>query len=100
MTVVDDDLPESVVEPEPPPRSSRRAVYLTAALVSVPFVVAIVSVIGQHWFPSFDQALSMLRIRAVGTKNTPLLGAWSRWGWSHPGPALFWVLAPFNRLFG
>ncbi len=36
----------------------------------------------------------------MGGVHTPLVGAWSRWGWAHPGPLLFWVLTPFERLFG
>src|SRR5204863_8532264 len=42
----------------------------------------------------------LLPIRDVGTSHTPLLGAWSRWGWAHPGPWLFWLLAPFDKVFG
>ncbi|HEV7523409.1 MAG TPA: hypothetical protein VGP92_00490, partial [Acidimicrobiia bacterium] len=64
----------------------------------MPFLGAIISVIGRHWNPSSDQALELLRIRDVGGSHTPLLGAWSRWGWAHPGPALFWTLTPFYRV--
>lgn len=60
----------------------------------------VVSVFGRHWFATGDQALEMLRISDVGGKHTPLIGAWSRWGWAHPGPLLFWLLAPFYRAFG
>ena len=60
----------------------------------------VVSLFGRHWFATGDQALEMLRISDVGGKHTPLVGAWSRWGWAHPGPLLFWFLAPFYRVFG
>ncbi|HEV7524669.1 MAG TPA: hypothetical protein VGP92_06870 [Acidimicrobiia bacterium] len=66
----------------------------------MPFLGAVISVIGRHWNPSSDQALELLRIRDVGGSHTPLLGAWSRWGWAHPGPALFWTLTPFYRVLG
>jgi hypothetical protein len=69
-------------------------------LVLAPVVAVCVSVIGRHWHPGGDQALEMLRIEDVATSHTPLLGAWSRWGWAHPGPALFWALSPFYRVFG
>jgi hypothetical protein len=70
---------------------------LAMSLVAVPFLGAIVSLVGRHWHPSSDQGLELLRIRDVGGSHTPLLGAWSRWGWAHPGPALFWTLAPLYR---
>jgi len=75
-------------------------VWVAVALVAVPFVVAGLSVIGVHWNPAGDQAIEVMRIRDVGTAHTPLIGQWSRWGWSHPGPLTFWLLAPFARTLG
>jgi hypothetical protein len=63
-------------------------------------VIAVISLLGRHWYPSSDQAFEMLRIHDVGGSHTPLVGAWSRFGWAHPGPLLFWLLAPFYRMFG
>jgi hypothetical protein len=60
----------------------------------------IASLFGRHWYASSDRALQLLRISDVGGSHTPLLGAWSRWGWAHPGPLQFWLLAPFYRVFG
>ena len=54
----------------------------------------------QHidWHPSGDWGLLAMRIEDVG-HNTPLLGPYSRFGWNHPGPLLFWVLAiPYHLL--
>src|SRR5690606_16195427 len=31
---------------------------------------------------------------------TPLVGPYSRYGWNHPGPLLFWVMAVPYRLTG
>lgn len=84
----------------PPPPWARWFSLGVVLVASVPFVVVIASALGAHWFPSGDDALELLRIRDVGGPHTPLLGAWSRWGWAHPGPALFWVLAPFERVGG
>jgi hypothetical protein len=47
-----------------------------------------------------DQALLELRTRDVFTGNWPLLGPYSRFGWSHPGSAMFHLLALPYRLFG
>ena len=73
---------------------------LLALAVTLPVVAAAVSIAGRDWYPSGDQALEILRIRDVGGPHTPLLGAWSRWGWAHPGPLLFWALAPFEVVLG
>lgn len=70
------------------------------AVVLVPMVVAIVELSGRRWTPAGDIALEMLQVAEVGTEHTPLTGAWSRWGWNHPGPLLFYALAPFTWLFG
>jgi hypothetical protein len=52
------------------------------------------------WEPSGDQAMEVLRMHDAGTAHTPLLGPYSRFGWDHPGPLLFWVGAPALRLAG
>ena len=41
-----------------------------------------------------------MRISEVGGRHTPLVGAHSCYGWDHPGPLLFWGLAPFKWRFG
>ncbi|HMF04119.1 MAG TPA: hypothetical protein VKH17_04840 [Acidimicrobiia bacterium] len=103
-------MPTSVVEAAPPApaRTKRRrvptlrtvALPVAAFLLAVPLLVAIVSLIGNHWHPASDLALEVLRIREVGGHHTPLVGAQSRFGWDHPGPLMFWLFAPFNWLFG
>jgi hypothetical protein len=80
--------------PRPP------VLWLTIALVAVPFVAMVISLVGHPWHPVGDQAIELLRIRDVGGRYTPLLGAPSRWGWAHPGPLLFWTLTPFYRVLG
>lgn len=51
------------------------------------------------WRPSGDWAVIALRTDDVG-RLTPLLGPYSRFGWNHPGPLLFWSLAIPYRLLG
>jgi hypothetical protein len=46
-----------------------------------------------------DEALEALATRDVWTGHQ-LLGPYSRFGWHHPGPALFYWLSIPNRLFG
>lgn len=47
-----------------------------------------------------DQAIIELRIRELFTTNTSLTGPYSRFGPSHPGPVMYWVLAPGYYLLG
>lgn len=49
--------------------------------------------------PAGDFALIELQVRDIG-RYAVFLGPYSRFGWNHPGPALFFLLAPFSRLVG
>lgn len=75
-------------------------------LLAVPLVVALAALRRPQWFPILDLAMTELRVRDVGTANTPLIGLPGRIGvlgveqGSHPGPLSFWSLAPTYRLFG
>ena len=51
------------------------------------------------WRPSGDWAVLNLRVEDVGSQ-TPLVGPYSRFGWNHPGPLLYWLLAIPYHLFG
>lgn len=76
---------------------------MSAALVLValaPFVVAIVTRAGRDYVPVGDIALMDLRVRDVWSSDVPLVGAYSRFGWNHPGPAAFYLLAPVSIVFG
>jgi hypothetical protein len=87
-----------------PPRWAVVAI-LTTIIAVVPLSVALGVLRHPRWYPLLDMAMTELRIRDVGTRNTPLIGlpgrieALGERG-SHPGPVSFWVLAPFYRLFG
>ena len=74
---------------------------ITCIVVALlPFAVGLVRVLVGHWTPVGDWALLELRTRNVGGSHTPLVGPYSRFGWSHPGPALFYVLSIPYRLLG
>lgn len=71
----------------------------------VPLVVALVAIGSPRWFPIADLAQTELRVRDVGSADTPLIGLAGRIGetadpGSHPGPISFWLLAPVYRLLG
>jgi hypothetical protein len=81
--------------------SSPRWVYPAAlALVLFPFVVAMVASLldGGHTAIA-DRALMELRTRDVG-RHPVTIGLYSRDGWSHPGPLVYYLLAVPYRLFG
>lgn len=87
-----------------PVASRERSTWaLTSAIllaVALPVLAAVVSAGWRQWYASSDQAIMLMRTFDVGGRETPLVGAWSRWGWSHPGPIVYWVLAPFARVLG
>ena len=74
-----------------------RAVALVMALL--PVVAVLVTRVGRPYFPMQDPASIDLFVRDVFTSHTPLVGAYSR-GFNHPGPSLFYVLAPLSELTG
>jgi hypothetical protein len=70
------------------------------ALSAALSVAAIAALAARPWVPSFDDALIWLRALDVGTIHAPLAGPYSRFGWDHPGPMLFYVMAVPLSLFG
>jgi hypothetical protein len=81
----------------------RRRVAAVAIGVSVlPLVVsaiALVVKVGSDYAAGSDIGLTELRTLDVG-RHPVLLGPYSRVGWNHPGPALFYALALPYRLAG
>lgn len=47
-----------------------------------------------------DQALIELQMRELFSLQPPLTGPYSRYGWAHPGPAMFIMMAPAYFVFG
>jgi hypothetical protein len=74
----------------------RLIVIVTVAVA----IAAIARTAARAWSPVQDEATMWLRTMDVGSAHTPLIGAFSRFGWHHPGPALYFVYAPFVRLLG
>jgi hypothetical protein len=81
------------------PRGSGARLVLPA-LVALPALVGAAALLARGWIPASDQAIEVLRVAEVGTRHMPLVGPWSRYGWHHPGPLLFWATAPGYRLLG
>lgn len=72
------------------------------ALALLPLLVSGVALlvdVGDGFLPAGDVAGIELRTRDVGQRPV-LLGLFSREGWSHPGPILFYLLALPYRLVG
>ena len=72
------------------------------ALLAAPFVVAIAWRLGRTGdaqLPVLDPALVELAVRDVGHAAV-LVGPYSRYGFHHPGPLYFYLLAAPYRLFG
>jgi hypothetical protein len=64
-------------------------------IVLLPLVVSAFALLGgagSQYRPSADNALIEMNVRGVFSRP-PLLGPYSRFGWSQPGPALYYALA-------
>jgi len=73
--------------------SRDRALRLFVAIgIVAPALVAIACLVGRRWHPTDDLAIIDLRSRDVWTTHTPLTGLYSRPGWNHPGPLMFWMI--------
>jgi hypothetical protein len=84
-----------------PPLLVRCLVAGGAVVLLAPLVVLAVHVLlHPHTAPAGDQAILQLRVADVGTRHTPLVGSYQRFGWNQPGPAYLYLLAVPYRLFG
>ncbi len=80
------------VRPEP-------AAAVALALVALlPIITVLIQRWGRVYVPVGDQATLDLRIRDVWSfsTDTPLTGPWSRFGWNHPGPTMYYLQALFS----
>lgn len=88
---------------EPEGSRSTTGARLSAALTAVallPVLVVVITRTGRRYVPVGDIALIDLRVRDVWSRAIPLVGPYSRLGWNHPGPAMFWLIAPLSGLTG
>ncbi|CAB5019540.1 MAG: hypothetical protein F2894_06085 [Actinobacteria bacterium] len=84
-----------------PDKSSRTFVLPVLLIASIaPLVAALINACVSDWAPYGDFAIINMRIRDVWSSSTPLTGLYSRPGWNHAGPMMFWVLSPFSALSG
>jgi hypothetical protein len=91
-------VPDTAESPnEIRPRDWGLAAVTVAPLIALA-VVAIVTV-GHAYHGAGDNAMTELRISDIGA-HWPTIGPFSRDGWSHPGPALFYALLVPYRLTG
>lgn len=74
--------------------------WAIALLMVAPAVVAIVVIVGRPWHPVDDLAIIDLRVRDVWSIHFPLTGLFSRPGWNHPGPAMFWFIGLLSGAAG
>jgi len=80
----------------PARRRRRRPPLVLAVLVgavALPPLVVAVAALGREWIPTGDWAMLEVATRDVPTTDPPLVGPYSRFGWNHPGPALFVAFA-------
>lgn len=77
-----------------------RADLVAALALLSPLLTALAVVFRRDDEAIGDVALIELRTRDVFSSSPPLTGAYSRYGWSHPGPLLFFAFAVPYRLFG
>jgi hypothetical protein len=88
-------------EAQPTPREKWWTAGLLA-LVLLPLVVSAFYLwfsVGSSYRPNTDWAIFELRARDVFDHGV-FVGAYSRYGWNHPGPLLFYVLAVPYKLMG
>lgn len=74
-------------------------------MVVAPLLLAALVLAFRPWYPTLDMAMTELRVRDVGGRQTPLIGLPGRIGdfpdqGSHPGPWSFWLIRPFHLLSG
>ena len=86
------------------PRARRIGLAL-GAVVALPFVLAAVQARRDGWFPIADDGTMLTVARQVFTAHPPLTGetgSFDKYGIQafHPGPFVYYVLAPFVRVLG
>lgn len=73
--------------------------------IAAPMLVCVLVLLWRPWVPVLDMAMTEMRVRDVGTRYTPLVGPFGRFGTfpdqgSHPGPWSFYLIAVVYRLSG
>jgi hypothetical protein len=76
------------------------AVIVTGAGLGAMAIAVLVAALVRDDANIGDVALIELQIRDVLSADTPLVGAYSRYGWAHPGPLMFELFAVPYRVLG
>jgi hypothetical protein len=95
---VDPTTPVVADDVEPP--VERWLVVLVVAVVGALLAWLVVRLVTSDWLAVGDYRTLQLRVADVGGSETPLVGVYSRYGWNHPGPLLYYLLAAPYRLTG
>lgn len=108
--VITDSLPDAAPGDEPATgRSvdapavpgSGRGLLLALAVVVLPTLLGgALAIAKEPWLPVSDNGLIAMTVQDLRGGHLPLTGVYSRFGFHHPGPALFFWLAPFQAVFG
>lgn len=83
-------------------RGDVRWTLLLVALLVAPLVVSAVYLwfsVGTDYLPNVDLAVFELGVRDT-LHHGALVGPYSRFGWNHPGPFMFYVVAAFYKVLG
>lgn len=89
----------SVERPQRERRPPVRRWLVPLAIAVVPLLAAVVRVWATRYDSASDVAAIELRIRDLG-RDPALVGPYSRFGYAHPGPAMFYLLWFPYRLLG
>ena len=88
------------VDDDPQPPVDRPLAFAVGGLIVVILGWLLLRLLTSDWLPIGDFRTLQLRVADVGGSETPIIGVYSRYGWNHPGPLLFYLLAIPYRLFG
>ncbi len=75
----------------------RLALPVATLACTSPIIVATLRTINSGYVATGDIAATELRVRDVASFGVTL-GPYSRFGWHHPGPLLFWIFTPLYTL--
>lgn len=79
----------------------KRGGHVLASIGALPFLAALLTFLFQSdtpLYPWADHALTEIGTRSA-SEGDQFLGPYSRFGWYHPGPAVFYALVPMYELF-
>jgi hypothetical protein len=79
---------------------SQLAAIVLVVLALSPVIAVLITRVGRDYVPTGDVGLIDTRVRDVLSTHPPLVGPYSRYGWSHPGPLMFFLIAIPSAITG